>query len=171
MAAMLSELTKDVQIDPSQGQWPPAVSPEHVIQAEAGCGPARRLARFAVCAADGLDGVLAGEDERIASSWREPEFLTRASGDGFAEPHPFRVNRVLEQAQQRRTGRDEGKPGLFLRQAVKTRMQRGPMLIEERLQLNLEGFGGHVERRPVRSGKSRRDYPPPRAHLTALFCQ
>ena len=77
-------------------------------------------------------------------SWRAPR-------DRLTEPHPFGVGYVLDQAQQRRPGRDEGAAGLLLGQAIEARVQRGPVLVEERLQLDLERLLGHVERRPPRS--------------------
>src|SRR6516165_11488407 len=131
--AMLSELTQGVQVDPPQRQRSEAVPAEHVIEAEAGGSPAGCLARFAVGAADGLDGVLAGEDEGVGGAGREAHLLTRPPGDGLAEPDLFRVGHVLDQAQQRGPGRDQGAPGLLLGQAVEARAQRGPVLIEERL--------------------------------------
>src|SRR6516164_2671642 len=81
--AMLSELTQGVQVDPPQRQRSEAVPAEHVIEAEAGGGPAGCLARFAVGAADGLDGVLGSEDERIGGAGREAHLLTRPPGDGL----------------------------------------------------------------------------------------
>ena len=71
MAAVLGEFTQGVQIHPAQGQRAKVVPPEDVIHAKNGRGPAGRLARLCVCAADGLDGVLLVEDERLGGGRRQ----------------------------------------------------------------------------------------------------
>src|ERR1700747_1532348 len=66
--AVLGEFTQGVQVDPAQGQRSKAVPPEHVIQVQIGRGPAGGLARLPVRAADGLNRVLIGEDERVGGA-------------------------------------------------------------------------------------------------------
>jgi hypothetical protein len=63
--AMLGEFTQGVQVDPPQRERSQVVPRQHVIEAEAGGGPPGRLARPAVRAADGLDGLLFGEEEGL----------------------------------------------------------------------------------------------------------
>jgi hypothetical protein len=121
------------------------VAAEHVVQVQAGGGPAGRGARIVVRAADGLDAVRGGQGERVGGVRRQPHLRPRAPGDGLAEPHPLRVGHVLDQAEQRRVRGDQAPPGLLLGQPVQAPVQRGPVLVEERLQLHLERFAGHVE--------------------------
>jgi len=86
--------------------------------------------------------------QRVRGLRRQPHLLPRPPGDGLAEPHPLRVGHVLDQAEQRRFRGNQTAPGLLLGQPVQAAVQRGPVLVEERLQLYLERFRGHLERRP-----------------------
>jgi enoyl-CoA hydratase/carnithine racemase len=148
VAAVLRELAQGVQVDPAQRKRAHPVTAEYVVQVQARGGPARVLARFLVPAADRVDGVRAGQGEGVGGVRRQAHLLPRASGDGLAEPHPLRVGRVLDQAEQRRLRGDQAPPGLLLGHPVQAPAQRGPVLVEEGFQLHLERFAGHVVRRP-----------------------
>ncbi len=133
--AVVSVLSQHVHVDPSQRQWTSPISMDEVICAQVRNSLPRPGTRFQVGLPHRGDGVGLTEIERLVRSVLDPRLSTGLAGDGLLEPDTLDKGRVLQQAQQRRLGRNEPLTGFCLSEPIETSGQHLTMFVDEGGQL------------------------------------
>ena len=135
VTAVLGELAKGVEVDPSHGEWSSAISVDHVVESKVSCGGSGVNTDLAVSGSDRLDGVVGGEFEGVIGGFGAADLGPCTAGDGLVEPHQLDESCVLHEAEQGGPGRDQPAARLLIGQVVEAVVQRPPVVVEERLQL------------------------------------
>lgn len=87
VTAVLGELAKGMEVDPSHGEWSSAIPIHHVVKSEVQCGGSGVDTDLAVSGSDRLDGVVDGELEGVVGVFGAADLGPCTAGDGLVEPH------------------------------------------------------------------------------------
>ncbi len=135
VSAVLSMLSQHVHVDPPQRQRTSPISMNEVICAQVRDSLPRPVTRFQVGLPHRSDGVGPTDIERFVRSVLDPRLSTGLASDGLLEPDTLDKGRVLQQAQQRRLGRNEPLTDFCFIEPIETSRQHLTMFVDEPGQL------------------------------------
>lgn len=72
VSAVLGELAKGVEVDPSHREWSSAVPVNHVVESKVSCGGSGVFTDLVVGGSDRLDSVVDGELKGVVRVFRQP---------------------------------------------------------------------------------------------------